>query len=91
MSQLQTYPKQPTSMQSSYALARRAEQNYRDMINQQLIHSLERMANPNYQAQDMPNDFHASVLNRIAQQMEQADVQDTIWPILWTGIGANPD
>lgn len=58
-------------MQSSYALARKAEQNYRDMINAKLLNSLERMANPNYQSVPMPDNFHHSVLTRVLKQMEK--------------------
>lgn len=54
-----------SAVQSSYALARKAEQNYREMINAQLIHSLERMAQDGYQATEMPKNFHSSVLERI--------------------------
>lgn len=53
------------TMQSSYALARKAEQNYREMINAQLLHSLERMSQDDYQAEKMPNNFHVAVLERI--------------------------
>ena len=53
------------TMQSSYALARKVEQNYREMINAQLLHSLERMNQNDYQAQKMPDNFHISVLERI--------------------------
>lgn len=52
-------------MQSSYALARKAEQNYREMINAQLLHSLERMSQDDYQAEKMPDNFHVAVLERI--------------------------
>ncbi|MBO7380589.1 MAG: hypothetical protein J6W29_07985 [Neisseriaceae bacterium] len=54
-----------TTMQSSYALARKAEQNYREMINAQLLHSLERMSQDDYQAEKMPDNFHVAVLERI--------------------------
>ncbi|MBR5941392.1 MAG: hypothetical protein IKZ88_09050 [Neisseriaceae bacterium] len=54
-----------SAMQSSYALARKVEQNYREMINAQLLHSLERMNQNDYQAQKMPDNFHISVLERI--------------------------
>lgn len=63
-------------MQSSYALARKAEQNYRDMINAKLINTLERMAEPDYQSMPMPESFHASVLQRVVARMEQSNVQD---------------
>lgn len=63
-------------MQSSYALARKAEQNYRDMINAKLLNTLERMAEPDYQSTPMPDHFHASVLQRVVARMEQSDVQD---------------
>ena len=53
------------TMQSSYALARKAEQNYREMINAQLLHSLERMSQDDYQAEKMPDNFHVTVLERI--------------------------
>ncbi|MBQ9724826.1 MAG: hypothetical protein IJV56_05725 [Neisseriaceae bacterium] len=53
------------TIQSSYALARKAEQNYREMINAQLLHSLERMSQEGYQATEMPDNFHTSVLERI--------------------------
>ena len=53
------------TIQSSYALARKAEQNYREMINAQLLHSLERMSQDDYQAIEMPDDFHTSILKRI--------------------------
>ncbi|MBO7554548.1 MAG: hypothetical protein IJV35_07385 [Neisseriaceae bacterium] len=53
------------TMQSSYALARKAEQNYREMINAQLLHSLERMSQDDYQAEKMPDNFHVAVLERI--------------------------
>ena len=54
-----------SALQSSYALARKAEQDYREMINAQLIHSLERMAQDGYQTTDMPENFHSSILERI--------------------------
>ena len=54
-----------SGLQSSYALARKVENNYREMINTQLIHSLERMAQDDYQATKMPENFHSSVLERI--------------------------
>lgn len=63
-------------MPSSYALARKAEQNYRDMINEKLLNSLERMAQPDYQSVPMPDNFHASVLQRVVARMEKSDVQD---------------
>lgn len=53
------------TMQSSYALARKAEQNYREMINAQLLHSLERMSQDDYQAEKMSDNFHVAVLERI--------------------------
>lgn len=63
-------------MQSSYALARKAEQNYRDMINAKLLNSLERMAQPDYQAVPMPENFHTSVLQRVVERMGKNSVQD---------------
>lgn len=54
-----------STVQSSYALARKAEQNYREMINTQLSHSLKRMNNENYQAMAMPDHFHTTILERI--------------------------
>ena len=54
-----------TVMQSSYALTRKAEQNYREMINAHLSHSLEKMNQDGYQAKEMPQNFHISVLERI--------------------------
>lgn len=53
------------ALESSYALARKAEQNYREMINAQLLKSLELMEQDNYQAKTMPENFHLSVLERI--------------------------
>ncbi|MBP3194869.1 MAG: hypothetical protein J6M05_04310 [Cardiobacteriaceae bacterium] len=53
-----------SAMQSSYALARKAEQNYREMINAQLLHLLERINQDNYQATEMPENFHTSILER---------------------------
>ncbi|MBR6027243.1 MAG: hypothetical protein IK065_06590 [Neisseriaceae bacterium] len=53
------------TMQSSYALARKVEQNYREMINAQLLNSLKRMSQDDYQAKKMPDNFHIAVLERI--------------------------
>lgn len=58
-------------MQSSTALARKAEQNYQEMIDAKLLHSLERMNAPNYQAKPMPDDFHQVVLARVVARLEK--------------------
>ncbi|MDK4575530.1 hypothetical protein, partial [Kingella kingae] len=54
-----------STMQSSSALARKAEQNYQEMIDAKLLNTLERMSAPNYQAKPMPDDFHNAVLQRV--------------------------
>ena len=58
-----------SGLQSSYALARKVENNYREMINTQLIHSLERMAQDDYQATKMPENFH-----RLIQELHNNNI-----------------
>ena len=58
-------------MQSSSALARKAEQNYQEMIDAKLLHTLERMSAPNYQAKPMPDNFHNAVLQRVLARMDK--------------------
>lgn len=58
-------------MHSSSALARKAEQNYQEMIDAQLLNTLERMNVPNYQAKPMPDDFHNAVLQRVLARMDK--------------------
>lgn len=61
-------------MQSSYAMVRKAEQNYREMINAKLINTLERMKKDDYQAVPMPKDFHQSVLKRVLANLDKDNV-----------------
>ncbi|USZ15182.1 hypothetical protein NGM44_01960 [Moraxella sp. FZFQ2102] len=55
-------------------MARKAKQNYREMINAKLIDTLERMKKDDYQAVPMPKDFHQSVLKRVLVNLDKDDV-----------------
>ncbi len=58
-------------MQSSSALARKAEQNYQEMIDAKLINTLERINAPDYQAKTMPDGFHEAVLQRVLDRLDK--------------------
>lgn len=61
-------------MESSTALAKKAEHAYQEMIDAKLLNTLERMAQPDYQAISMPDDFHDIVLKRVLARLEQRNV-----------------
>lgn len=58
-------------MQSGSALARKAEQNYQEMIDAKLINTFERMNAPDYLAKSMSDDFHEAVLQRVLARLDK--------------------
>lgn len=65
------YDNKLSPMQSSSALARKAEQTYKDMIDDKLLSTLERMESPDYQSIPMPDDFHDTVLKRVLARLDK--------------------
>lgn len=63
-----TIDKDDVLQRSNVAIAQEAQRYYRDMINAKLLHTLERMQQPDYQTKTLPDDFFESVLERVRAQ-----------------------